>query len=329
MRAQTESRTAKPLLRVLRGETPTRPPYWLMRQAGRYLPEYRKIRAEAGDFLDLCYAPELAAEVTLQPVERFAMDAAILFSDILVVPHGLGRKVAFLEGEGPSLEPLREAGEVASLSLDRMLGHLAPVYETVTRVRGRLPAEAALIGFAGAPWTVATYMLEGGSSRDFAAAKHWMRARTADFEALIDVLVEATVAHLSAQAAAGAEVVQIFDSWASALEGDEFERWSVEPARRIVAGLKQSHPEVPVIGFPRGAATEEPQHLSKPAWVFLLGERHRDGQKTPCGYLDPQTGLYNQGKSIFRSLPRSLSCPWRYDREQGRSRQSLCNGLLL
>jgi uroporphyrinogen decarboxylase len=232
-----------------------------MRQAGRYLPEYRKIRAEAGDFLDLCYAPELAAEVTLQPVERFAMDAAILFSDILVVPHGLGRKVAFLEGEGPSLEPMREAGEVASLSLDRMLGHLAPVYETVTRVRERLPAEVALIGFAGAPWTVATYMLEGGSSREFAAAKHWMRARTADFKALIDVLVEATVAHLSAQAAAGAEVVQIFDSWASALEGDEFERWSVEPARRIVAGLKQSHPEVPVIGFPRGAAMGEGGYL--------------------------------------------------------------------
>ncbi len=254
MLAQTEIQTVKPLLRVLRGESLKRPPYWLMRQAGRYLPEYRKIRAEAGDFLDLCYTPKLAAEVTLQPVERFAMDAAILFSDILVVPHGLGRKVAFLEGEGPSLDAMESTSEIAALSLDGMVARLAPVYETVSLVRDGLPAEVALIGFAGAPWTVATYMLEGGSSRDFAAAKHWMRARTEDFDALIEVLVEAISAHLAAQIAAGAEVVQLFDSWAGALEGDAFERWSVEPARQIITNLKHLYPETPVIGFPRGVA---------------------------------------------------------------------------
>ncbi len=261
MLVQTETQTVKPLLQALRGVVLKRPPYWLMRQAGRYLPEYRKIRAEAGDFLDLCYSPKLAAEVTLQPVERFAMDAAILFSDILVVPHGLGRKVAFLEGEGPSLEALKSTRDIAALTLGGMAARLAPVYETVSRVRDGLPAEVALIGFAGAPWTVATYMLEGGSSRDFATAKHWMRARTEDFNALIGVLVEATSAHLAAQIAAGAEVVQLFDSWAGALDGDEFKQWSIEPTRRIVSKLKQSYPETPVIGFPRGAAANADGYL--------------------------------------------------------------------
>lgn len=253
MHVQPETDPAKPLLRALHGEVLSPPPVWLMRQAGRYLPEYRELRARAGSFLDLCYAPEQAARVTLQPVERFAMDAAILFSDILVIPHALGRRLSFLEGEGPSLDGLEDGGAVAGLDLDGMLGRLAPIYETVERVAAALPGQVALIGFAGAPWTVATYMLEGGSSRDFPVAKNWMATRGDDFGALIDVLVEATIRHLNAQIAAGAEAVQLFDSWAGALEGEAFERWSIEPIRRIVAGVRESYPAVPVIGFPRGA----------------------------------------------------------------------------
>ncbi len=253
MLVQPETNPAKPLLRALHGEALSPPPVWLMRQAGRYLPEYRELRARAGSFLDLCYAPEQAARVTLQPIERFAMDAAILFSDILVIPHALGRRLSFLEGEGPSLDALEDGGAVAGLDLDGMLARLAPVYETVERVAASLPGTAALIGFAGAPWTVATYMLEGGSSRDFPVARTWMASRGDDFGALIDVLVEATIRHLNAQIGAGAEAVQLFDSWAGALEGEAFERWSIEPIRRIVAGVRESYPEVPVIGFPRGA----------------------------------------------------------------------------
>jgi uroporphyrinogen decarboxylase len=240
------------MLRALRGEATERPPIWLMRQAGRYLPEYRTVRAGAGSFLDLCFNPDLAVEVSLQPIRRFGLDAAILFSDILVVPHGLGQAVGFSEGRGPILEPVRTNGELACLSLDGMVDRLAPVYETVRRLRRSLPAGTALIGFAGAPWTVASYMVEGGSSRDFAMAKGWAYGDPAGFAALIDLLVEATVAHLLAQIEAGADIVQLFDSWAGALPAAALQAWSIEPCRRIVARLRARHPSVPVILFPRG-----------------------------------------------------------------------------
>ena len=245
--------TGKPLLRALKGEVLARPPLWLMRQAGRYLPEYRELRQRVPNFLDLCFTPELAAEVTLQPVRRYGMDAAILFSDILVVPYGLGQTVSFREGEGPVLAPIRSPAELRQLSLDDFAGRVSPVYATVERVASLLSPETALIGFAGAPWTVATYMVEGGSSRDFAVVKSWAFSDQKEFSELIDLLVEATIVYLKGQIAAGADVVQLFDSWAGVLPESHFRRWVIEPTRRIVATLKKHHPEVPIIGFPRGA----------------------------------------------------------------------------
>ena len=245
--------TAKPLLRVLGGVPVEPPPVWLMRQAGRYLPEYRELRQRVPGFLDLCFTPELAAEATLQPVRRYAMDAAILFSDILVVPHGLGQAVSFREGEGPVLAPIRSLEAVRALALDEVAGRVAPVYETVKRVAAVLPADTALIGFAGAPWTVACYMVEGGTSRDFAHVKGWAFADPDGFAELIDRIVAATILYLEGQIAAGAEAVQLFDSWAGVLPESGFCRWVIEPTRRIVAALAERHAGVPVIGFPRGA----------------------------------------------------------------------------
>ncbi len=242
----------KLLLRSLKGERLARPPVWLMRQAGRYLPEYREIRAKAGSFLDLCYNPRLAAEVTLQPIRRFGFDAAILFSDILVVADGLGQKVGFEEGRGPVLDALKGGGDLAKLGLDGFHHKLAPVYETVATIKAALPVETALIGFAGAPWTVASYMIEGGSSRDYAKAKSWIYQRPQDFAALMELLVEATGQYLIRQIQAGAEVVQLFDSWAGALAHAEMVRWCLEPAKAIVARVRMAHPEVPFILFPRG-----------------------------------------------------------------------------
>jgi uroporphyrinogen decarboxylase len=243
----------KPLLRVLRGESVTPPPIWLMRQAGRYLPEYRELRQRVPGFLDLCFNPALATEATLQPIRRYALDAAILFSDILVVAYGLGRPVSFREGEGPVLDPIRSAAEVKALALDGFDERVAPVYETVRRVKTVLSASTALIGFAGAPWTVATYMVEGGSSRDFATVRRWALSEPESFGDLIDGITEATIRYLADQITAGAEVVQLFDSWAGVLPEHAFRRWVIEPTRRIVAALKETAPKVPVIGFPRGA----------------------------------------------------------------------------
>ncbi|MHA1566651.1 MAG: uroporphyrinogen decarboxylase [Alphaproteobacteria bacterium] len=243
----------KLLLRVLDGERGLTPPIWLMRQAGRFLPEYRAVRKTAGSFLELCYTPELAAEVTLQPVHRFGMDAAILFSDILVVPDALGQTVRFVEGEGPVLEPVRDAAGLSGLSMAGFESHLAPVMETVRRVRQDLPAHVALIGFAGSPWTVATYVVEGASSRDYANVKGWAFGDPEGFSKLIGLLVEATTAYLCAQIDAGVEVVQLFDSWASVLPEAEFRAWVIAPTKEIVAGVRARHPNVPIIGFPRGA----------------------------------------------------------------------------
>jgi len=244
----------KPLLRALKGETLPTPPVWMMRQAGRYLPEYRATRAKAGDFLSLCYTPELAAEVTLQPIRRFGFDGAILFADILLIAQALGAKLWFAEGEGPRLGPVTTAAGVAALRpADAVHETLAPVYETLRRVRGELPAGVALIGFAGAPWTVASYMVAGRGTPGQEPAHALLAQDRATFAALIDRLAEATILYLSAQIEAGAEVVKLFDSWAGSLKGQDFTDFAVAPVARIVAGLKARHPDVPVIAFPRGA----------------------------------------------------------------------------
>jgi uroporphyrinogen decarboxylase len=243
----------KPLLAALRGDRQMPVPFWFMRQAGRYLPEYRELRAEAGDFLDLCYSPERAVEVSLQPLRRFGMNGIILFSDILVVPHALGIGLRYAEGEGPKLDAVMRGGVLPVYERDRFLGHLSPVFETLKGLSAQGPAEATLIGFAGAPWTVATYMIEGGSSRDFAKSKSWAFEDPDSFGALIDLLVETTSDYLLAQIEAGAEAVQIFDSWAGALPETALKRWSLAPITEIARRVREKHPETPVIAFPRGA----------------------------------------------------------------------------
>ena len=244
----------KTLLRALAGEALPTPPIWMMRQAGRYLPEYRATRAKAGDFLTLCYTPELAAEVTLQPIRRYGFDAAILFADILLVPQALGADLWFVTGEGPRLSTLTGEDDLARLKgADDIHDHLAPVYETVRILSRELPAETALIGFAGAPWTVATYMIAGRGTPDQGPAHALMRENPALFDALMARIEEATIAYLSAQVTAGAETVKVFDSWAGSLRGEAFRRYALEPARRITAALKARHPGLPVIVFPRGA----------------------------------------------------------------------------
>jgi uroporphyrinogen decarboxylase len=248
------------LLNALMGQAVPRPPIWLMRQAGRYLPEYRELRRAAGSFLELCYTPELAVEITMQPVRRFGMDAAILFSDILVVPDVLGCAVRFEDGVGPMLTPVRAPEDLERLGPDGLLDRLAPVYETLRRLRQGLPQETALIGFAGAPWTVAAYMVEGETSKDFLRARTLAQRESVFFGALIELLIEATTAHLLAQIGAGAQVVQLFDSWAGVLPEPEFRRWCQAPAARIVATLKGARPDVPVIAFPRGAGPLYPSY---------------------------------------------------------------------
>jgi uroporphyrinogen decarboxylase len=245
----------KPLLRALTGEAVWPPPLWLMRQAGRYLPEYRAIRATVPDFIGLCTSPDKAAEVTLQPIRRFGFDAAILFSDILILPWALGHGLAFKEGEGPVLPPLRDQAGVDALDPARVAAATAPVMETVRRVRVGLAAEGfahtALIGFAGAPFTVACYMVEGGGSRDFAATRALAYANPALFSRVIDVLTEATITYLAAQAEAGAEALMLFDSWAGVLSPSLFEAHVITPTARIVTALRARFPHLPIIGFPR------------------------------------------------------------------------------
>ncbi len=244
----------KLLLRSLRGEALPTPPIWLMRQAGRYLPEYRATREKAGSFLDLCYTPDLAIEVTLQPIRRFGFDAAILFADILLVPQALGADLWFVTGEGPKLSTTTTLEEVGKLKpADAIHDTLAPVYETVKGLTRALPAETALIGFAGAPWTVATYMVAGRGTPDQAPARRMILEAPEAFGLLIDRITEATIEYLSRQVEAGAEVVKIFDSWAGTLNWRDFERYCIEPNRRIVSALRERWPDLPVIGFPRGA----------------------------------------------------------------------------
>jgi uroporphyrinogen decarboxylase len=244
----------KPLIANLKGQATPRPPIWLMRQAGRYLPEYRALRANAKDFVQFCLTPELAVEVTLQPVRRFALDAAILFADILLVPHALGQKLWFAEGEGPQLEPIRDAVGLAKLSYDAT--KLAPVMQTIKGVRtGLKDTQTTLIGFAGSPWTVATYMIEGMGGTDHEHIRRLAWTEPKFFADLMDVLVDATSAYLIAQADAGAEALQLFESWAGTVPAGLFQRAVLGPTARIVAAVKAKHPEIPIIGFPRDAGS--------------------------------------------------------------------------
>jgi uroporphyrinogen decarboxylase len=254
--------TNKPFVDVLSGRRQAVPPIWMMRQAGRYLPEYRELRTKAGSFLDLCFSPELAAEVTLQPVRRFGFDAAIIFSDILVVPYALGREVRFEVGEGPRLDPLDTPDKIATLASEADFTKLEPVCEALSRVRAALSQATALIGFCGAPWTVATYMVAGKGTPDQAPARLLAYRHPEAFATIIDVLVETSIAYLIRQLEAGADALQIFDTWAGVLSPREFARWSVEPTRRIVEGVRKARPDAKIIGFPRGAGAQLPDYVA-------------------------------------------------------------------
>jgi uroporphyrinogen decarboxylase len=303
----------KPLLRALQGEAVRPIPYWLMRQAGRYLPEYRALRQRAGSFLDLCYTPALAAEATLQPIERFGMDGAILFSDILLVPQALGQKLWFEPNGGPKLSALRNDSDVEALNFAKLDETLAPVYAAIRTIVPRLPKKTTLLGFAGAPWTVATYMIEGGSSRDFSEILAWVARRDGRFDEIIAKLVEATARHLAAEIAAGVEAVQLFDTWAGIVPEGEFERLVIKPTRQIVERLKRDHPDVPVIGFPRGIGPRYRRYFAETGVDALsidaetsLDEAHAlQSLGTVQGNLDPKI-LVAGGKAFEEAVNRIL-----------------------
>jgi uroporphyrinogen decarboxylase len=286
----TATTVPKPLLATVLGQRQERLPIWIMRQAGRYLPEYRELRAKAGSFLDLCYNPEMAAEVTLQPLRRFDLDAAILFSDILVIPDALGQSVRFEAGEGPLLEPIT-ADTLGVLQPQQALDKLAPVLETVRRVRAGLAPDKTLIGFCGSPWTVATYMIGGRGSPDQHAARMFALTQPEAFARLLDILVEASIAYLAAQLRAGADVVQLFESWALNIDEVAFRDWVIAPNRRIVESLRKLVPDAPVIGFPRGAAGNLPAYAAATG-VNVLGLDYG----TPLAFADHlPAGLGVQG----------------------------------
>jgi len=302
----------KPLLDVLDHKPRIPPPIWLMRQAGRYLPEYRLVREKADDFLKLCFTPKLAAEVTLQPVRRFGFDAAILFSDILVIPHALGQPVRFTVGEGPQLDPI--ADRAGLLALRTQLDHevLAPVYETIALVKGALPANVALLGFCGAPWTVASYMIAGRGTPDQEPARLFAYGDPEGFGALIDKLVEASASYLVRQLQAGVDAVQIFDTWAGILPVEEFTRWCVEPTRRIISEVRRRVPGARVIGFPRGVGTALLRYIEEVPidavgldWtVDLVFARDQIQWRVPVqGNLDPLV-LVAGGAALDRSIDR-------------------------
>ncbi|OUS16863.1 uroporphyrinogen decarboxylase [Rhodospirillales bacterium 47_12_T64] len=303
------------MIRALKGEKTERPPIWLMRQAGRFLPEYRKTRASAGGFLDLCYTPDLAVEVTMQPIRRFGFDASIVFSDILVIPHALGQKVWFEEGVGPKLEGLKSIEDLDNLNLDNLHAHMAPVYETIGRLREDLPKETTLIGFAGAPWTVVSYMIEGGSSKDYAKAKTWAYSKPEEFDRIIDLVVEATTLYLIKQIESGAETVQLFDSWAGVWPEFSLRRWCLEPCKRIIAGIKSVYPDVPVILFPRGVG-DSYQFFARESGADALGldttlstawaRDHLQPHVTVQGNLDPLL-LVAGGELLDQSIEKILS----------------------
>ncbi|MBX7541526.1 uroporphyrinogen decarboxylase [Qipengyuania sphaerica] len=282
------------LLDTLNGAPSAQVPLWLMRQAGRYLPEYRELRAQKGGFLELAYDSEAACEITLQPIDRFGFDGAILFSDILIVPHALGQHLEFLAGEGPKLSPKLVDSSLDALT--RAPERYEPIYETVRLCRQRLPEGVTMLGFAGSPWTVATYMVAGEGSRDQHEARALAYRDPAALQTIIDAIVEQTIGYLSGQIDAGAEAVQLFDSWAGSLAPDEFEKWVIAPNARIVAALAASHPDIPVIGFPKGSGEKLPAYAREtgvkavgvdetldPAWV----SRELPAGMPVQGNLDP------------------------------------------
>jgi uroporphyrinogen decarboxylase len=296
--AEKRKGTPSPILSALRGEVQARAPFWLMRQAGRYLPEYRALREKAGSFLNLCFNPEHATEVTLQPLRRFGMDAAILFSDILVVPYAMGQELAFVEGEGPKL------GKIVPGNFEA--ARLAPVYETVRRVKRELPEGKALIGFAGAPWTVACYMVQGHGG-DFPAAREMAERQPGEFRKLIDRLVDATTSHLLLQIEAGADAVQIFDSW-SGLAPD-FNSHVIAPTREIVSRLREKYPGVPVIGFPRGAggrALPYARETGADCLALDTGASFPETKLCLQGNLDPET-LLEGGRALEEETLKILT----------------------
>jgi len=298
------------VLAALAGHASSVPPVWLMRQAGRYLPEYRAIRAKVPSFLDLCFTPELAVEVTLQPIRRFGFDAAILFSDILVVPHALGQTVTFNAGEGPVLAPAMGAQDIARLRRDIDLAALAPVFETIGRVRSQLAPEVALLGFCGAPWTVATYMVAGRGTPDQAPARLLAYRDPTAFETLIDILVEASSAYLARQFDAGVDAVQIFDTWAGVLSGEDFDRWCITPVRRMVANVRKRRPDARIIGFPRGAGSSLPRYVDQTGvdavgldWMIdrTFAREQIQSRRTVQGNLDPLV-LLAGGAALDRAV---------------------------
>jgi len=248
-----QKKITKKMLVTLNGQKTTTPPLWLMRQAGRHLKEYLEIREKAKNFLEFCYTPDLAVEATLQPIRRYGFDAAILFSDILVIPDALGQQVEFVPGTGPKLEAISSFDELEKLSKDDLHDHLSPVYEAIGKICCELPEETILIGFAGAPWTIATYVVEGGGSKNYLKTRKWAYDAPDEFGVLIDILVDATADHLIRQIESGVEVVQLFDSWAGVLPPSQFVKWSIEPAKKIITRIRAKHPDIPIIGFPRGA----------------------------------------------------------------------------
>ena len=325
------------LLDTLRGKIADRqaggPPVWLMRQAGRYLPEYRELRAEKGGFLALVYDSEAAAEITVQPIRRFGFDGAILFSDILIVPHALGQDLQFLAGEGPHLSP--RLVDVALGSLTRAPHHFDPVYETVRLTRAQLPDNVTMLGFAGSPWTVATYMVAGQGSKDHHAARSMAYRDPEGFGAIIDAIVETSITYLSGQIEAGAEAVQLFDSWAGSLSPKQFERWVIEPTVRIVDAVRARHPDTPIIGFPKGAGAKLPAYAREtrvdalgidetqdPAWVnaqlpdglpvqgnldpLLLisgGKQLEEGARAVMSAFEGRPHIFNLGHGIDKTTP--------------------------
>ena len=304
---------SKPLLNVLSGGKSDRVPIWLMRQAGRYLPEYRALRAAKGGFLELVYDADAAAEITLQPIRRFGFDGAILFSDILIVPHALGQELNFEAGEGPRLSPPLVDASLAALK--RAPERLQAIYRTVEKVKGGLAAETTFLGFAGSPWTVATYMMAGQGSRDQAAARRYAYADPGAFAAIIDAICAMTVDYLSGQIGAGVDAVQLFDSWAGSLSPDQFERWVIAPTAGIVTALKARHPTVPIIGFPKGAGAKLAAYAGEtcvdalgldetidPQWAARALPEHLPLQ----GNLDP-LALLAGGAALERAVGRILS----------------------
>lgn len=308
----------KRLLQVLRSgpsdEALWPPPIWMMRQAGRYLPEYKATRAEAGSFLDLCYSPKFATEVTLQPIRRFGFDAAILFSDILVVPDALGRKVVFEPGVGPRLDPIK-VSEIGELTLAGALDHLKPVFQAVNDIRAALPPNVTLLGFCGAPWTVATYMVAGRGTPDQAPTRVFAHKHRAAFLNLIGVLTEISIEYLCAQIEAGADAVQVFDSWSGILGESDFDDFCLLPMKRIVAGVKQRHPDTPIIGFPKGASLHYERYVRETGvdcvgldWTFPMKLAHERLSEHVVlqGNLDP-TRLVAGGDALRDGVAKILS----------------------